>query len=396
MNVLIVHNYYKIRGGEDVVFENEVEALKKKSGVNVFSYSVNNQETDGGFFHKIAFLWKILSGNRKVGSEILENIKNKKIDIVHFHNVFPLITPFIYRFLRKHSNVKIVQTIHNFRFVCPSGLLFHNGKICKTCLEKGNFRACISSKCYRESRLFSILYSYLIKKCSKSLRTDIDCYLTLNNFAKSILLQAGFPNTKIKIRGNSLQDVDQTERVDGQYYLFIGRISQEKGLENAVKAFIHLPGCDFVIAGTGPLLEELQGKYKDYRNIKFVGFCDGEKKKDLFLHAKAVIIPSIWYENFPMVTVEAFRYGIPVISNAWGAIDGIVTHNVNALLTGTESDTNDVRTENILQSVKKFEADKTLGGKLGDNARLTFLEKMEAEKSIEDLINIYKELKNDS
>lgn len=392
MNVLIVHNYYKIRGGEDVVFENEAEALKKKSSVNVFTYSVNNQETDGGFFHKIIFLGKILSGNRRVSNEILKIIKNKKIDIVHFHNVFPLITPFVYRFLKKHSNVKIVQTIHNFRFVCPSGLLFHNGKICKSCLEKGNFKPCISSKCYRDSRLFSMLYSYLIKKTANSVRNDIDLCLTLNEFTKSILVQAGFKDDKIKVRGNSLPDIHECKRLEGKHYLFIGRISQEKGLENAIKAFVKLPECDFMIAGTGPLYEELQEKYKDNENIKFVGFTDGETKRDLFLNAKAVIIPSVLYENFPMVMIEAFRCGIPVISNAWGAIVGIATHNQNALLSGTENDTDDERTENILQSVKKFEVDKMLRDKLGNNARQTFLEKMEAEKSIEDLINIYKEL----
>lgn len=392
MNILIVHNYYKIRGGEDVVFENEVEALKKKSSVNVFTYSVNNQETDGGFFHKVIFLGKILSGNRRVSNEILKIIKNKKIDIVHFHNVFPLITPFVYRFLKKHSNVKIVQTIHNFRFVCPSGLFFHNGKICKSCLVTRNFKPCISTKCYRDSRLFSILYSYLIKKTAISVRNDIDLCLTLNEFAKSILVQAGFKDDKIKVRGNSLPDIQECKRLEGKHYLFIGRISQEKGLENAIKAFVKLPECDFMVAGTGPLYEELQEKYKDYQNIKFAGFTDGETKRDLFLNAKAVIIPSVLYENFPMVMIEAFRCGIPVISNAWGAIVGIATHNQNALLSGTENDTDDERTENILQSVKKFEADKMLRDKLGNNARQTFLEKMEAEKSIEDLINIYKEL----
>lgn len=392
MNILIIHNYYKNRGGEDIVFENETKALEKQSFVNVFSFSVNNQETEGGILHKLKFLCKILSGNREIRNEILKIIKDKNIDIVHVHNVFPLITPFIYRFLKKQTGVKIVQTIHNFRFVCPSGLLFHNGKICKSCLEKGNFKPCISSKCYRDSRLFSMLYSYLIKKCSKSLRTNIDCYLALNNFAASVLINAGFPKNKIKVRGNSLPDVDKTERADGQHYLFIGRISQEKGLENAIKAFVELPKCDFVIAGTGPLCEELQEKYKDYRNIKFVGFTDGETKQKLFMHAKAVIIPSIWYENFPMVVIEAFRCGIPVISNAWGAIDGIATNNVNALLAGTESDTEQERIENIINAVKTFENDETFRMRLADNARKTFLEEMETEKSIANLINIYKEL----
>ncbi len=392
MNVLIVHNYYKIRGGEDVVFENEVEALKKKSSVNVFTYSVNNQETDGGFFHKLSFLYKIISGNNKVRTEILKIIEDNAIDIVHVHNVFPLITPFIYRFLKKHTQVKIVQTIHNFRFVCPSGLLFHKGKICKACLDKGSFKDCVSSKCYRDSKLFSILYSYLIKKCGKSLRNDIDCYLTLNNFATDILAKAGFMKDKIKVRGNSLPDIEIKKPFEPSHYLFVGRLSEEKGVEIAIKAFVSLPECYFVIAGTGPLYNELKKKYKNYQNIKFAGFCDGEKKEDLFYRTKALIVPSIWYENFPMVTIEAFRYGIPVIGNAWGAIGGIATDNVNALLTGTENDTEQERVENIVNAVKTLENDKTLRERLANNARRTFLEEMEAEKSIAKLINIYKEL----
>ena len=392
MNILIIHNYYKNRGGEDIVFENETKALEKQSSVNVFSFSVNNQETEGGILHKLKFLCKILSGNREIRNEILKIIKDKNIDIVHFHNVFPLITPFVYRFLKKHSNVKIVQTIHNFRFVCPSGLFFHNGKICKSCLVTRNFKPCISTKCYRDSRLFSVLYSYLIKKTAISVRNDIDLCLTLNEFAKSILVQAGFKDDKIKVRGNSLPDIHECKRLEGKHYLFIGRISQEKGLENAIKAFVKLPECDFMIAGTGPLYEELQEKYKDNENIKFAGFTDGETKQKLFMHAKAVIIPSIWYENFPMVVIEAFRYGIPVISNAWGAIDGIATNNVNALLAGTESDTEQERIENIINAVKTFENDEAFRIRLADNARKTFLEEMETEKSIANLINIYKEL----
>lgn len=396
MNILVIHNYYKIRGGEDIVFENEVNALKEKHSVNVVSFCVSNKETDGGFFKKIAYLFRIISGNSRLRNEILKIIKDNSIDIVHIHNVFPLITPFIYRSLKKHTTVKIVQTIHNFRFVCPSGLLFHNGKICCACLKKKNFKECVLSGCYRESKLFSALYSFLIKKNCKSLRNDIDCYLALNDFAASILAEAGFSRDKIKVRGNNLPDVKNNVRNEGEYYLFIGRISPEKGLENAIKAFVKLPECEFVIAGTGESEVILKEKYAAYKNIKFVGFADESVKEKLFLNAKAVIVPSIWYENFPMVIVEAFRCGIPVISNAWGAINGIVTDNVNGLLLGKEDDTDEKRAENIAKSVRLFESDKSLRKRLGDNARQTFLEKMESGKSIADLVNIYEELKNGS
>lgn len=396
MNILIIHNYYKIRGGEDVVFENEVNALKKSPSVTVISFCVNNQETEGGFFHKLAYLYKILSGNRKLRNEIVKIIKGNNIDVVHIHNVFPLITPFIYRSLKKYTKVKIVQTIHNFRFVCPSGMLFRDGRICRVCLKSKNFKKCISSNCYRNSKLFSALYSFLIKKNQKSLRSDIDCYLALNNFTASILMEAGFPEDKIKVRGNCLPDIKNYARGDGEYYLFIGRISPEKGLENAIKAFVTLPECKLVIAGTGELERILKEKYAAYENVKFFGFADDVAKEKLFLHAKAVIVPSIWYENFPMVIIEAFRYGIPVISNNWGAIKGVVTDTVDGLLSGEENDTDEKRVERIAESVRLFESDKSLRNRLGDNARRTFLEKMELGKSIADLIHMYEELENDS
>lgn len=396
MNILVIHNYYKIRGGEDIVFENEVNALKKKSSVNVFSFCVNNKETEGGFFKKVAYLFKIISGNRKLRNNILKIIKDNSIDIVHIHNVFPLITPFIYRSLKKRTNVKIVQTIHNFRFVCPSGLLFYKGKICTACLKNKNFKKCVALGCYRDSKVFSALYSFLIGKTGKSLRNDIDCYLALNDFAASVLAKSGFPQDKIKVRGNCLPDVKNNVRGEGEYYLFIGRISSEKGLENALNAFVKLPECELVIAGTGELEAELKEKYAAYENIKFIGFADEAAKEKLFRNAKAVIVPSIWYENFPMVIIEAFRHGIPVISNAWGAINGIVTDKVNGLLSGKEDDSYEMRAENIAESVRLFESDKSLRARLGDNARRTFSEKMEAGKSIDDLIHIYEELKNDS
>lgn len=396
MNILIIHNYYKIRGGEDIVFENEVDALKKSSSVKVVSFCVNNRETEGGFFHKLAYLYKILSGNRKLKNEIVKIIKDNNIGIVHIHNVFPLITPFIYRSLKKHTKVKIVQTIHNFRFVCPSGLLFRDGKICRVCLENKNFRECVLSGCYRKSKLFSALYSFLIEKSRKSLRSDIDCYLALTDFTASILAEAGFPKYKIKVRGNCLPDIKNTVRGEGEYYLFIGRISPEKGVENAVKAFAALPECKLVIAGTGELESRLKEKYAAYENILFFGFADDAAKERLLSHAKAVIVPSIWYENFPMVIIEAFRHGIPVISNNWGAVKGIVSDNVNGLLFGKENDTDEKRAENIAESVRLFESDVSLRNRLGDNARQTFLNKMESGKSIAGLIRIYEELENDS
>lgn len=389
MNILVVHNYYQKRGGEDAVFETDAASLENVPGIALFRYSIHNNEIAAkGILAKIRDLVRILFGNRKVAREIVELIFRHEIQIVHIHNVFPLITPAIYRTLKKKTKVKIIQTVHNYRFICPSGLLFQKGKICEKCLG-GHFFSCVKDRCYKNSFLFSVLYAYLVCRYRSSFRKDIDCYIVLNDFVRKILKREGFDKKKMVLKGNALEDRNyEKESVQKEYYLYLGRVSQEKGVPFLLEVFSSLPDLRLVVAGTGPDLEQLKLRYQA-PNIIFNGFVEGKEKEKLFRKAKAVIVPSVWYENYPIVIVEAFMYGIPVLGTDLGGLSSLIADHRNGLLFAFSSDPEEF-CGNIREAIFRFESgEKT---QWEQEARKTFSNTMEIQRSREKLIQIYKGL----
>lgn len=378
MNILLIHNYYQQRGGEDAVFENEFSALSTQE-VNVFKYEVFNSQISGtSFFSKIFSLFNILY-NGHVYRDIKNIIEKENIEIVHVHNVFPLITPRIYRILKKYR-VKIIQTVHNYRFICPNGLLFRNNSICYEC-RGGKFFNCIRYRCYKDSFIFSFLYSYLIKRYSKDFRRKIDLFIALNDFVRDKLVDAGFDSSKIVIKDNMASDSDLKRKSDGGYYLFLGRLSSEKGVEFMTECFSE-NGFKLTVGGDGPVLELLRKKYASFQNINFSGFVTGDKKNELLAGASALIVPSVWYENYPMTIVEAFKAGIPVIASDIGGLSSIINDNVNGFLFEPAS------CRSLIEILTSFSSE--IRERTGDAARQTFIERMEKNANVRKLIGIYK------
>ena len=193
MNILLIHNYYQKHGGEDSVFENECNALKK-AGHKIIIYSRRNDEIKKfNIIQKFYFFFDSVYNKRTVKD--LEKITDEnKIDIAHIHNVFPLISCSAYVFL-KSINIKIVQTIHNYRFLCPNGQFFRKNRICQLC-KKGNLLYCVIFKCYKNSFLFSALYAYIIKKYRVVFKNFIDGYIALTGFTKKLFIDAGYDEKK--------------------------------------------------------------------------------------------------------------------------------------------------------------------------------------------------------
>lgn len=379
MTVLIIHNYYIHRGGEDAVFEQEYENLKK-SGFSVYKYSVSNNETKtGGLFSKLSIFFKILN-NTKIFNEIKKIIIEKNVTTVHIHNVFPLISPSIYKKIKK-LNVKIVQTIHNYRFVCPNGQMFRNNKICYDC-KNNHFFSCVRNKCFKNSYLFSLLYYYLIKRYFNDFKNCIDSYIVLNGFVENILINAGFDKNKFVLKGNSLNDTGFERKDPGNYFLYIGRLTEEKGIFFLLDFLSENKDFNFKIAGTSENFDFIKEKYTDCNNIEFVGFADDSLKKQLLQKANALVIPSIWNENYPVTIPESFREGIPVIASNSGGLPYIITDDYDGLIFRTED------AASLKECLVRL-SDKALRNKLGDNARKAFIDKMEQKSDMMRLINIY-------
>jgi glycosyltransferase involved in cell wall biosynthesis len=380
LTILVVHNKYKIRGGEDTVFENESAELEKR-GHRVIRYVRNNSETESyGVIKKFKFFFSAISSRRTI-REIKAILSKEKVDIAHIHNTFPLISPSIYRILRK-SGVKTVQTIHNYRFLCPNGLFFRDGKICTLCAGRKYVNS-LRYRCYRNSFMESVLYYLILTLNKKVFKKYIDSYIALTEFTKNIFISAGFDEKKIYVKGNGYEDNELRRKKSGGYFYCFGRISEEKGVDFLLENFSKTK-TNLIVSGSGDKLEFYKNKYSSCNNIRFTGYLDAAAVGEFIATAQAVILPSIWYENFPMAIVESFRAGIPVIATDMGSIPFIINDGENGLLFEKGN------AGKFMEKVSMMAVNVELRERLGDNARITFEKKMEFSVNIKILEDIYR------
>ena len=321
--------------------------------------------------------------NAKVYRQIKEIIKAKQINLVHVHNVFPLITPRIYRFLKKNG-VYIVQTIHNYRFVCPNGILYCKNQICMRCIERKDFWPCVYFKCFRKSWALSALYAFFIAKYQKDFRHYIDRYIVLNEFAKNLLVDNRFEENKIVIKPNGLEGEAVKTASSGEYYLYLGRLSHEKGIKFLADYFVTTSNRKLVIAGVGPEFDILKEMSKEHAQIEMIGFVKGEAKNNLLINAKALIIPSLWHENYPVIIAEAFKHGVPVIASDKGGLPYIIQSGETGFIFKAGDSAS---LQNALQEFEKKNYEL-----LQRNCREFYSVNMEETANCKRLVEIYEEL----
>lgn len=313
MKILQIHNYYQYKGGEDSVVEAERKMLET-FGHEVFSATEHNNS-----------IMKVFKERKFFYSNLEKLLQDNRIDVAHIHNVYHIIGNNIYELLAR-NNIPVVQTLHNFRFLCPAGLFMDNKhQICEKC-SHGAFSNCFVKRCYQHSYPKSLLMQGLVKKGRKAVNAHVSKFIALNPFYQQKYIEAGFKQEQMAIKPNFLfkpshLPVYQHE----QYALFMGRISPEKGIEYLIDAFKDL-SFRLKIVGTGEesYVKTLKERANNNPLIEFCGFADGEKKACLLSQASFLVVPSIWYENFPMTILEAYSYGKPVVASKIGGLPSIV------------------------------------------------------------------------
>lgn len=374
MKILQIHNYYQYKGGEDSVVLAEKQMLEQSGHIVISLTAHNNQIKD------------IFKARKSFYKDLETLIENYEFDIAHLHNVYHIIGNDIYEFLAK-KKIPIVQTLHNFRFLCPAGLLMDNkNQICEKCLH-GNFIPCFKKKCYQHSYIKSLVMQWYVKGGRKNVLQYVDTFIALNPYYKQKFIEAGFVENKIVIKPNFINsDNIKLSEEDGEYALFVGRLSPEKGLEILIKAFSKL-SFPLKIAGVGDesYMLELKQLAKGNPNIEFVGFIDGEKKQGLLNNCSFVIVPSIWYENFPVTILEAYSFGKPVIASNIGGLPYLVKDKETGLLFEASSD------EDLTRMVKDIILDK-LYLSMGKTARYILEENFSDQTNVKQLVGIYESL----
>jgi glycosyltransferase involved in cell wall biosynthesis len=334
MRILQIHNYYQTYGGECHVVDAEKPLLEAR-GHEVLRYTANSNELNQwGAGRKVV----ALSGvpfNRRVYRELAGYLQHTRPDVAHVHNVFPLLSPSVYVALRDAA-VPVVQTVHNFRFLCPNGLFFINGRICEACQQRG-YMAAVKNKCMKGSRVISTLYAAAVKYAwsSGNIPGNIDCFVALNEFSASRLVAGGVPREKIAICGNFIaRFAPQPEPKRHNYVLYLGRLSPEKGIWTLLEALGKAPALNLKIAGAGPDEAALRSYVNDHLpgRVEFLGYVKGHEKERLVSEALCTVTPSEWYENFPISVVESFALGTPVIASRIGGLPEMVEHGKTGFL----------------------------------------------------------------
>jgi glycosyltransferase involved in cell wall biosynthesis len=326
MKILLVHNSYREAGGEDVVFESE-RLLLERNGHTVIPYVRSNMELqDASFLERIAIVPR-MAWSSKSHHEFAAILEAECPDIVHVHNTFMVISPSIFTAC-SGRNVPVVQTLHNFRLLCPAGSFFRDGAICKECVDQ-NLLQSVFHGCYRNSRgaTVAVALTLALHRALDTWRTSVTLFIALTEFAKEKFIAVGFPPDKFVVKPNFV-DPDPCERQGaGEYAVYVGRLSEEKGLRVLLNAWGKLPArYPLQIVGEGPDRAVLESHARELQlsGITFRGRLSRQEAIETVKGARFMIVPSKLYEMFPMCIVESFACGTPVLCSRLGGLPEIV------------------------------------------------------------------------
>lgn len=382
MKILIAHNHYQQAGGEDTVVSAEAKLLSDH-GHEVELWLADNKDLPGGVSGKIktALTTSYSAASKAIA---IEKLRRFKPDVVHVHNFFPQLSPSIYD-AYLNEGVPVVQTLHNYRLICPGAMLMREGKICEQCISGSPYQAAWHG-CYRGSKLGSLVVAHMVAQHRQqgTWQTKVNRFIALTEFAKSKFVEAGFPADKIAVKANFVidpfQETSDTIARKRSFALFVGRISEEKGIKTLLQAWSTL---DFPlkIAGGGPL----EALLPDKNNVIALGHQNAAEISQLMQDAAFLVLPSECYEGFPLVLVEAFAHGLPVLASRLGSMADIIEDGKTGLLF------NPGDADDLAEKAKWLQNNPQQARLLGDNARKTFLENYTTEKNYQALMAIYQD-----
>ena len=334
MKLLIIHNKYQSNniGGEDIVYQNELESLQAKLGSeNVFSYEVSNDDVS-----KIKLIFTIWF-NKHYYQEIKKIVEENNIDLVHIHNFFPLLTPSIFK-ASKDAGAKVVHTLHNYRLWCISGIFYRDKYgICEQCTKSKFSLQGIFNKCFRKSMVQSVLaqLSFWYYRATKVFN-NIDYFFVLTNFQKEKVKSLGIDENRVILKPNSLHmsfDIQKGKKD----YIYVGRLEESKGIFELLRVWEKLDEKYILtIIGGGDIEEKLRAKYKK-KNIIFKGKCSREQTLSTISKSKYLIQPSLLYETFGLTIIEAMGFGVPVIGFDIGTRADFIQDGVNGFLSDRDN-----------------------------------------------------------
>lgn len=408
MKIALVNKFFFIKGGQESVMFDEAEFLQQNAHQIEF-FSMHHPQNKENYEYSKYFVDHVEFSNLgkeysfidklKIAKNFIYNHKSAllfdrfltdfKPDIIHCHGIAHQLSPSIL-IVAKHHNIPVVQTLHDYQLVCPNYTFMLSSK--EVCINhkciKGHYYNCLLDKCIKNSYFASclgMLESYF-NQLTKMYIKNIDKFIVPSHFLEQMILDAGINKEKISYIPNFVAPYSgKIELSNNKYFLYIGRLSYEKGLKTLLQVFKDLPEARLKIIGSGPIKEELL-RFKEknqMHNVEFIGFVSRDDIDKYIRSCEALILPSEWYENAPISILEAFSMQKPVVGSNIGGIPEMIKHNYNGYLfqPGNSSD--------LKEQILKFNNNDTLSQQLGKNAQKYYDEEFNKEKHMKLLLSLY-------
>jgi glycosyltransferase involved in cell wall biosynthesis len=381
MKVLMIHNRYRERGGEDYSTAAEVNLLRS-AGIDCQFHQVDNRDQKNlGAWAGVNAVW-----SQSAAREISSLVKDCRIDLVHVQNFFPLLSPSVH-WAANRAGAAVVQSLRNYRLACVNGQFFRDGRTCEDCLGRSPLNG-IGHRCYRNSMAASSAVAAMLvtHRAIGTWQHRVDRFIAISGFTRTKMIEAGLAPEKIDIKPNFLEIAPPAPGPGkGGYFVYVGRLSEEKGIRTLIDAWKTLPDPIPIlkIVGSGPLDEFIKSTAATLPQITLLGGRRPEEVLEIVGRAEALIFPSEWYETFGRVAMEAYAVGTPVIGSDIGAVAEIVEEGITGLRfrAGSAAD--------LALKICQFLIDPERKMAMRSAARETFLSRYTASDNIKLLLGIY-------
>ncbi|MDC0770894.1 glycosyltransferase [Streptomyces sp. HD] len=337
MHVLVVHNRYASTqpSGENKVVDQEV-ALLRGAGHRVEVFERRSDDIAAMSLLAKAAVPLRVPWNPAVRAKLAARLRSERPDVVHVHNVFPLLSPAVLAACAD-AGVPAVATLHNYTQVCPPGTLQRDGRPCTECVGAAAPLPAVRHGCYRGSRLATVPLAVSLSANRRRWWSGVERFLCISAAQRDVLVRAGMPAERLVVKHNFVPDPDARRSDTGEHLLYLGRLAEAKGVRLLMTAWDEVAasggvGVPLMIAGTGPLEAEIRAWAAGRDDVRYVGLYDTAECQKAIARSVAVVAPSTWLEAFGLVVVEAMAAGVPVVAAGHGAFVELVENGVTGLL----------------------------------------------------------------
>lgn len=384
MKIALIHNYYRLAGGEEAVLEAE-KLLLEDAGHEVVMFTKSSSDvSEHGLLGGLRLAVQIIY-NRRVERELMEFMVRERPDIAHFHNTFPLISPAAYGACRK-VGIPVVQTLHNYRLICPAATLSRNELPCNECVSRRVAWPGVLHRCYRSSLPATVAVTLMLAmhRAIGTWTAAVDAYIVLTEFARDRFIEGGLPGDRLVVKPNFVYPDPGPGTHEGGFALFVGRLSRDKGLPTILDAWQGMGGTlPLKIVGAEVSQLDQAVPHREIEGVEWIGTVAHSDLLRMMQDATLLVFASPLHEGMPSAILEAFATGLSVVAADMGGAKSLIEDGRNGVL----FEAGDAQA--LTAAVARVCGDVDARARMGAAARADFLRSHTAARSLDRLLDIY-------